>query len=236
MERGRPRERTRRDRRSQRRGLLRLRSQHRRGWLWVRPRRRRRRRRERVLPLRAAGPLQPRVPAEREAPGDWDCPRGCGIVFASKESCFKCFTPRVTTDDDRGRDGYAPVPRRDSPPRDEPARRRPRTKTSRDSDRTTQRAGDDRDEPANDARRNDEVRYGDFLECRTCYHPPFPPSTPPPPDAKVPETRSQIQMVAFVRLLFGFFFSSRSLRFPSGHSTLLRRARGRRVRGRIRLG
>jgi len=41
---------------------------------------------------------------------------------------------------------------------------------------------------------------------RNIYHPPFPLSTPPPPDAKVPETRSQIQMVAFVRLLFGFFF------------------------------
>jgi len=60
-------------------------------------------------------------PRNEKRPGDWDCPRGCGIVFASKESCFKCFTPRVTTDDDRGRDGYAPVPRRDSPPRDEPA-------------------------------------------------------------------------------------------------------------------
>jgi hypothetical protein len=41
---------------------------------------------------------------------------------------------------------------------------------------------------------------------RNIYHPPFPLSTPPPPDAKVPETRSQIQIVAFVRLLFGFFF------------------------------
>ena len=189
----------------------------------------------RVLPLRAAGPLQPRVPAEREAPRGLGLPARLRHRLREQESCFKCFTPRVTTDDDRGRDGYAPVPRRDNPPRDEP-RRRPRTKTSRDSDRTTQRAGDDRDEPANDARRNDEVRYGDFLECRTCYHPPFPPSTPPPSrresardafsDTNGGVCPTPLRLLLFRRVL---------LRFPSGHSTLLRRARGRRVRGRIRL-
>lgn len=27
-------------------------------------------------------------------PGDWVCPKGCGMVFASKSSCFKCGTPK----------------------------------------------------------------------------------------------------------------------------------------------
>ena len=26
--------------------------------------------------------------------GDWACPRGCGMVFASKPVCFRCGTPR----------------------------------------------------------------------------------------------------------------------------------------------
>jgi len=26
--------------------------------------------------------------------GDWECPKGCGMVFASKSSCFKCGTPK----------------------------------------------------------------------------------------------------------------------------------------------
>ena len=26
--------------------------------------------------------------------GDWACPRGCGVVFASKSVCFRCGTPR----------------------------------------------------------------------------------------------------------------------------------------------
>ena len=27
-------------------------------------------------------------------PGDWQCPAGCGNVFASKMNCFKCGQPR----------------------------------------------------------------------------------------------------------------------------------------------
>ena len=27
-------------------------------------------------------------------PGDWQCPAGCGNVFASKMNCFRCGTPK----------------------------------------------------------------------------------------------------------------------------------------------
>jgi hypothetical protein len=27
-------------------------------------------------------------------PGDWQCPKGCGVVFANKSNCFRCGTPR----------------------------------------------------------------------------------------------------------------------------------------------
>jgi hypothetical protein len=27
-------------------------------------------------------------------PGDWNCPQGCGLVFASKNACFRCGTPK----------------------------------------------------------------------------------------------------------------------------------------------
>ena len=28
--------------------------------------------------------------APSRRPGDWDCPAGCGLVFASKSNCFRC--------------------------------------------------------------------------------------------------------------------------------------------------
>ena len=27
-------------------------------------------------------------------PGDWNCPHGCGLVFASKMNCFRCGAPK----------------------------------------------------------------------------------------------------------------------------------------------
>ena len=36
--------------------------------------------------------------------GDWQCPKGCGNVFASKPTCFKCGEPKP------GGDGGVPVP------------------------------------------------------------------------------------------------------------------------------
>jgi hypothetical protein len=27
-------------------------------------------------------------------PGDWQCPAGCGVVFASKSICFRCAAPK----------------------------------------------------------------------------------------------------------------------------------------------
>merc|ERR1719382_1399645 len=41
-------------------------------------------------------------------PGDWDCPKGCGMVFASKSECFKYGAPKPGGGggrDDRGGGG-----------------------------------------------------------------------------------------------------------------------------------
>mmetsp|Transcript_94581 Transcript_94581/g.267733 ORF Transcript_94581/g.267733 Transcript_94581/m.267733 type:complete len:117 (+) Transcript_94581:97-447(+) len=48
---------------------------------------------------------------KQSRPGDWECPKGCGMVFASKSECFKCGAPKPREggggdrrrDDSRGR-------------------------------------------------------------------------------------------------------------------------------------
>ncbi|CAE7764016.1 TEX13A [Symbiodinium sp. CCMP2592] len=43
-------------------------------------------------------------PAFERRPGDWDCPNCGAIVFASKDTCFKCgYTRNSKRDDSRGR-------------------------------------------------------------------------------------------------------------------------------------
>jgi hypothetical protein len=32
--------------------------------------------------------------ANNQRDGDWQCPRGCGVVFASKPACFRCGLPK----------------------------------------------------------------------------------------------------------------------------------------------
>ena len=42
-------------------------------------------------------PLAPTAPASTPGnirPGDWHCPKGCGVVFASKPACFRCGTAK----------------------------------------------------------------------------------------------------------------------------------------------
>ena len=46
--------------------------------------------------------------APSRRPGDWDCPAGCGLVFASKSNCFRCGVakPEGAGDDFNGGGGY----------------------------------------------------------------------------------------------------------------------------------
>ena len=37
--------------------------------------------------------------------GDWNCPRGCGVVFGSKAACFRCGAPRGSAPAPGGRGG-----------------------------------------------------------------------------------------------------------------------------------
>ena len=69
---------------------------------------------------------RPRGPTPR--PGDWNCPAGCGLVFASKPNCFRCGVAKPEGADleygQRQDDGYQPAggggdwnaPRNDYPP------------------------------------------------------------------------------------------------------------------------
>ena len=41
-----------------------------------------------------AGPRTPASAMKNARPGDWLCPQGCGVVFASKNRCFRCGCPK----------------------------------------------------------------------------------------------------------------------------------------------
>merc|ERR1719189_3148198 len=88
--------------------------------------------------------------------GDWDCP-SCGkMVFASKEECFSCGTPKPRgggRDDYYGRGGGRSPPRR-SPPRrgggcydDSPPRRGGGRYDDYSPPRRSSRYNDDRERP-----------------------------------------------------------------------------------------
>jgi RNA-binding protein FUS len=53
-------------------------------------------------------------------PGDWQCPAGCGNVFASKMNCFRCGTPKpenaeIVSGDQVRREPRRPPDRSDVP-------------------------------------------------------------------------------------------------------------------------
>lgn len=44
------------------------------------------------------------APKPLRAPEDWACPRGCGVVYASKKRCFRCGAAKPE-EEPRERDG-----------------------------------------------------------------------------------------------------------------------------------